>query len=50
MSRRWTARRWWREYVRAYLDLLAIAERWLPPLRWHLDLYRTTVAVRRDLI
>lgn len=33
-------KRWWCEYVRAYLDVLAVAERWFPPLRWHAELYR----------
>ena len=43
-------KRWWRDYVRAYLDVLAIAERWIPPLHWYAELYRTAGALRRDAL
>jgi len=46
--RRWTARRWAREYVRAYRDLFVIAEQWLPPLHWHAELYRQVLDLRRE--
>jgi len=44
----WTWRRWLHEYVRAYLDLLYIAERWIPPLGWHCEFYRQCAALRVD--
>ena len=42
----WTVRRWASEYARAYRDLLAVAERWIPPLGWYMQLGRDCRALR----
>jgi len=42
----WTVRRWASEYARAYRDVLAVAERWIPPLGWYVQLSRDCRALR----
>lgn len=49
-GRPWTWQRWVREYVRAYVDLLHIAERWIPPFHWHCELYRVCAVLRWDVV